>query len=66
VRAATFAPVPATAVPAAQLAAFMIGMSTVLTVIGVGIAALIVLVQGADWRALAATPPVPAAAPARP
>jgi hypothetical protein len=65
VLAATFAPVTGIAAPAARLGAFLIGMSTILTVIGVVVAAAIVLLRGADWRAVAATPRVPAAARAR-
>jgi hypothetical protein len=66
VLAATFAPVTGTAAPAARLGAFLIGMSTILTVIGVVMAAVIVLLRGADWRALAATARMPAFARARP
>jgi hypothetical protein len=65
VLAATFGPVTGTTVPAAQLGAFLIGMSTVLTVIGVVIAAAIVL-RGADWRAVAAIQRAPAPAAAGP
>jgi hypothetical protein len=65
VLAATFGPVTGATVPAAQLGAFLIGMSTVLTLLGVVVAALIVLL-GAEWRVLVATARVPGAARARP
>jgi hypothetical protein len=52
-------------VPPAQLGAFLIGTSTVLTVIGVAVAALVVL-RTAEWRALAPAGRVPVGAPARP
>jgi uncharacterized membrane protein YbhN (UPF0104 family) len=61
VLAAAFPVVTGTAVPAAQVAAFMIGMSTVLTVTGVLLTTAVVL-RGADPRGLLAA----AVAAARP
>jgi hypothetical protein len=53
VLAATFAPVTGSAASAAQLGAFVIGTSTVLTAMGVVIAAAVTL-RASDWRALPA------------
>lgn len=51
--AATFAPVTGTAVPAADLAAFFVGTSVVLTVVGTGLTLAITL-QAVRWRGLVA------------
>jgi Lysylphosphatidylglycerol synthase TM region len=53
VLAAAFGPVTGAAVPAGQVAAFLIGTSTVLTLVGVPLAAALVL-RGLDTRAPAA------------
>jgi hypothetical protein len=50
--AAGFEPVTGTAVPAGQVAAFFVGTSTVLTVVGAALAALICL-RTVRWRGLA-------------
>jgi uncharacterized membrane protein YbhN (UPF0104 family) len=51
--AATFAPVTGTAVPAGELAAFFVGTSVVLTVVGTALT-LAISVQAVRWRGLAA------------
>jgi uncharacterized membrane protein YbhN (UPF0104 family) len=50
--AASFGPVTGAAVPTAQLAAFFIGMSTVLTVVGATLS-LTICLRAASWRGLA-------------
>jgi uncharacterized membrane protein YbhN (UPF0104 family) len=50
--AATFEPVTGTAVPAGQVAAFFVGTSTALTVVGTGLA-LAICLRAARWQALA-------------
>lgn len=50
--AASFGPVTGAAVPASQLAAFFIGMSTVLTVVGATLS-LTICVRAASWRGVA-------------
>ena len=50
--AASFGPVTGAAVPTAQLAAFFVGMSTVLTVVGATLS-LTICVRAASWRGLA-------------
>jgi hypothetical protein len=66
VLAATFQPVTGTAVSYGRLAAFLIGMSTVLTAVGVVLAAAITI-RGIGWRGLPGMlrRAVPAAARAR-
>ena len=51
--AATFAPVTGTALPAGQLAAFFVGTSVVLTVVGTALTLAIIL-QAVRWRGLVA------------
>jgi uncharacterized membrane protein YbhN (UPF0104 family) len=51
--AATFAPVTGTAVPAGQLAAFFVGTSVVLTVVGT-VLTLAISLQAVRWRGLVA------------
>ena len=50
--AASFGPVTGAAVPTSQLAAFFIGMSTVLTVVGATLS-LTICLRAASWRGLA-------------
>jgi uncharacterized membrane protein YbhN (UPF0104 family) len=68
--AATFGPVTGTAVPTGQLAAFFLGTSTVLTVVGT-VLSITICLRTARWRDLVETlrasrrRPAPAPAPAR-
>jgi uncharacterized membrane protein YbhN (UPF0104 family) len=63
--AATFEPVTGTAVPAADLAAFFVGMSTVLTVVGAAVAVAI-CARTIGWRGLPKVLRGARLAPARP
>jgi uncharacterized membrane protein YbhN (UPF0104 family) len=61
--AASFGPVTGAEVSAAQLAAFFVGMSTVLTIVGATLS-LTICLRAASWRSLAATLRITRRAPA--